>query len=78
MASDGSRRKLVEIDEATWIALVDLGRDRMSTFQELCDEALRDLLRKHNRPTTLKAALKSSLRQVPANDATTRKKRPPK
>jgi hypothetical protein len=32
----------------------------MQTFQELSDEAYRDLLRKHGRPTDLKAALKAS------------------
>jgi len=30
-------------------------------FQELADEAFRDLLRKHNRPTSLKEALRKSV-----------------
>ena len=57
-----ARRKLVEFDEETWQALDLLGRDSMKTFQELADEAFRDLLRKYDRPTDLKAALKQSVR----------------
>lgn len=34
----------------------------MKDFQELADEAFRDLLKKHNRPTTLKAQLRESLK----------------
>jgi hypothetical protein len=37
-----------------------LTRDRMMDFQELADEAFRDLLKKHNRPTDLKSALRQS------------------
>ena len=32
----------------------------MVTFQELAEEAFRDLLRKHNRPVDLKEALRKS------------------
>ena len=52
--------KRVEVDEETWAALDLLARDRMMTFPELADEAFRDLLRKHNRPTGLKEALRES------------------
>ena len=38
-----------------------LAKDRMATFQELADEAFRDLLEKHNRPVGLKSALRQSL-----------------
>jgi hypothetical protein len=55
--------KRIQIDDDTWAALDLLGRDRMMTFQELADEALRDLLRKHGRPASLKAALRQSLGQ---------------
>jgi hypothetical protein len=34
----------------------------MKTFQELADEAFRDLLQKYGRPTDLKAALRESAR----------------
>lgn len=53
--------KRVQIDETTWRALDLLARDRMMDFQELADEAFTDLLRKHGRPTDLKAALRQSL-----------------
>jgi hypothetical protein len=56
------RRKIVEFDRETWQAVDLLGRDSMKTFQELADEAFRDLLQKHGRPTDLQAALKASAR----------------
>jgi hypothetical protein len=43
--------KNVKFDAETFAALDLLARDRMMTFQEVADEAFRDLLRKHNRPT---------------------------
>jgi hypothetical protein len=45
-----SRRKLVEFDAETWHALNLLSRETMKTFQELADEAFRDLLHKYARP----------------------------
>ena len=56
----GARRKLIEFDAETWLALHGLAVDRMSTLQELADEAFADLLRKHHRPVTLKEALSAS------------------
>ena len=56
------RRKLVEFDAQTWQALDLLARDSMKTLQELADEAFRDLLRKYERPTDLKTALRQSAR----------------
>ena len=53
--------KRVQLDDETWQALDLLARDRMQSFQELADEAFRDLLRKHGRPTDLKSALRQSL-----------------
>ena len=52
--------KRVYIDDETWQALDLLARDSMRDFQELADEAFRDLLRKHGRPTDLKTALRRS------------------
>jgi hypothetical protein len=49
--------KRVQFDDEIWLALDMLARDRMMDFQELADEAFRDLLKKHNRPTDLKSAL---------------------
>jgi hypothetical protein len=39
--------KRVQFDDETWQALDLLSRDQMKDFQELADEAFRDLLRKH-------------------------------
>jgi hypothetical protein len=55
------RRKLIEFDQETWQALDLLARDSMKTWQELADEAFRDLLKKHGRPTDLRAALRQSV-----------------
>ena len=52
--------KRVQFDEETWAALDLLAKDRMMDFQELAGEAFRDLLKKHNRPTSLKEALRKS------------------
>lgn len=53
--------KRIQIGDDTWAALDLLARDRMMDFQELADEAFRDLLAKHGRPASLKAALRQSL-----------------
>ena len=65
-------RKLIEFDASTLQALELLGRDSMRDLQELADEAFRDLLKKHGRPSSLKEALRQSTRQMPANDQATR------
>jgi hypothetical protein len=52
--------KRVQFDDETWQALDLLRRDSMLDFQELADEAFRDLLGKHGRPTDLKSALRQS------------------
>jgi hypothetical protein len=62
-------RKLIAFDTSTLQALELLGRDSMKDLQELADEAFRDLLKKHGRPTSLKDALRQSTRQLPANDS---------
>jgi hypothetical protein len=59
----GTRRKLVAFDPETWQAVDLLARDSMKSVQELADEAFRDLLQKHGRPTDLKTALKRSARE---------------
>src|SRR5437764_12835175 len=56
------RRKLVEFDDETWAALDVLARDRLASFQELADEAFRDLLRKPHRPVGLRAAVQESVK----------------
>jgi hypothetical protein len=54
--------KRVQIGDEIWQALELLARERRVAFQKLADEAFADLLRKHNRPTKLKAALQQSAR----------------
>jgi hypothetical protein len=53
--------KRVTFDRETWQAVDLLARDSMKSFQELADEAFRDLLAKHGRPDTLRAALRASV-----------------
>lgn len=57
------RRKQIEFDSDTFLALQQLASDRMATFQELADEAFADLLKKHNRPVGLAEALKQSAQE---------------
>jgi hypothetical protein len=68
MARDDGIRKRIAFDVETWHALDRLAKDRMQTIQELADEAFRDLLKKHRRPTNLKEMLRGSVRSHPAND----------
>jgi hypothetical protein len=68
-AADGDAiGKRITFDRETMNALHLLAQDRMSTLQELADEAFRDLLKKHNRPTDLRAQLRQSARQIAGND----------
>ena len=70
--------KRIQFDDESWAAVDLLARDRMMTFQELAEEAFRDLLRKHNRPIDLKDALRKSAgtsgQVVPFKKAKTTKK----
>jgi hypothetical protein len=59
--------KRLAFDLETWHALAMLGRDKMMTLQEMADEAFRDFLKKHGRPTDLRSALKQSAREIAAN-----------
>jgi hypothetical protein len=60
-ADQAAKGKRVQFDLETWHALNMLAADRMMSFQELADEAFRDLLQKHGRPADLKDALRRSL-----------------
>ena len=46
--------KRVQFDDETWQQLDLLAHDQMKDFQELADEAFRDLLKKHGRPASLR------------------------
>ncbi len=69
--------KVIKFEPEDYIALDQLARGRMMTFQELADEAFRDLLKKHGRPTDLKEALRKSAREAVSEEkqAHSRKKR---
>jgi hypothetical protein len=58
------RRKLIAFDQETWQAIDLLARDQMKSWQELADEAFRDLLSKHGRADDLKTALKLSIKRA--------------
>ena len=53
-------RKLIAFDDDTFDKLRQLARDRMATFQELADEAVADVLKKHGVPIDLRDALRKS------------------
>jgi hypothetical protein len=53
--------KRVHIDVETWASVDLLAKDRMMSFQELFDEAIRDLLKKHKIPQSLREALSKSV-----------------
>jgi hypothetical protein len=55
-------RKLIAFDDDTADKLIQLGRDRMATLQELADEAFADMLKKYGIPIDLKDALRKSAR----------------
>jgi hypothetical protein len=63
-----NRRKLIEFPPEIWQALELLALDSGRSLQSLADEAFTELLRKYNRPTSLKEALRESARRLPAND----------
>jgi len=55
-------RKTVNIDTAALKALELLAADRKMGLQDLVDEALADLLKKHRRPVTTKEMFAESLK----------------
>ena len=56
-------RKMVNIDTATVEALERLAADRKLSFQDLVEEAMADLLKKHHRPVTTKEMFSASLNE---------------
>jgi hypothetical protein len=53
--------KRVQFDDETWQSIDAVASQKGKTFQELADEAFKDLLKKHHQPVGLKAALKESV-----------------
>ena len=58
-------RKMVNIETATLAALEMLATDQGVSLQDLVDEALTDLLKKHRRPVTIKNMFAASLKDGP-------------
>jgi hypothetical protein len=53
--------KRVQFDDQTWAAIDAVARGRSKSFQDLADEAFKDLLKKYRQPVGLKAALRESV-----------------
>jgi hypothetical protein len=53
--------KRVQFDDETWQAIDAVALGEGKTFQDLADEAFKDLLKKHHQPVGLKATLKESV-----------------
>ena len=56
-------RKMVQVEPASLTALELLATDKGKTLQDLFDEAIADILKKHKRPTTTKEMFAASARQ---------------
>jgi hypothetical protein len=54
-------RKMIHVATIEHTALQALARETGRSFQDLIDEAISDLLKKHKRPVTLKEMLRDSL-----------------
>jgi hypothetical protein len=59
-------RKMVDIEPASLTALELLASDKGKVLQDLVDEAIADLLKKHRRPTTTKEMFAASARKAKA------------
>jgi hypothetical protein len=57
--------KRVQFDEEMWAAINLLRQERRRSFQQLADEAFRDLLEKYHRPADLKTQLRESAGVAP-------------
>jgi hypothetical protein len=62
-------RKLVNIDRSALEALELLARDRKVKLQDLIDEAIADLLKKHRRPVGVRAMFAQSLEDSGLEDS---------
>lgn len=56
-------RKMIHVATASHDALQALAHETGQSFQDLIDEAVADLLKKHKRPVTVKDMLRRSLEQ---------------
>jgi hypothetical protein len=61
-------RKSFKINQYLLSVLTVLAQDTGRSLDDLGEEAIQDLLMKHNRPRTLAEAFRQSLRTLPLND----------
>jgi hypothetical protein len=57
--------KRVQFEEEMWATINLLRQERRRSFQQLADEAFRDLLEKYHRPADLKTQLRESAGVAP-------------
>jgi hypothetical protein len=69
------KRKVFPVDPGVLQALYEYSRQSGVHLDDLCDEALRDLLKKKGQPSSLKEALQQSARAVAANDTAPTKRK---
>ena len=62
-------RKMIQIEPASLTALELLASDEDKTLQDLFDEAIADILKKHKRPTTTKEMFAASAQRGKAKRA---------
>ena len=69
-------RKMIHVSMASNEALQALAAETRQSFQDLIDEAIADLLKKHKRPVTLKDMLRDSLSNGDRPASRSKRRRP--
>lgn len=69
-------RKMIHVSMASNEALQALAAETRRSFQDLLDEAIADLLKKHKRPVTLKDMLRDSLSNGDRPASRSKRRRP--
>ena len=69
-------RKMIHLSMASNEALQALAAETRQSFQDLIDEAIADLLKKHKRPVTLKDMLRESLADKDKESGRPKRRRP--
>jgi hypothetical protein len=69
-------RKMIHVSMASNEALQALAAETKQSFQDLIDEAITDLLKKHKRPVTLKDMLRESLDTSEKSPSRPKRRRP--
>ena len=69
-------RKMIHVSMATHEAMQALAAETRQSFQDLIDEAVTDLLKKHKRPVTLKDMLRDSLSNGDRPASRSKRRRP--